>query len=53
MAVVWRKEYPDGGIVEIVDDAYRDISPEEMQARWDQLAETISILLGAECKILK
>ncbi len=51
MAVVWEKKYPGGGMTRIVDDAYRDATPEEIQRRLDGLAAEISDILQMECMI--
>ena len=53
MAVVWEQHYPGGGVTRIVDDAYRDASPEEIQRRLDKLADTLSIILQSECSIIQ
>ena len=51
MAVVWEKNYPGGGVTRIVDDAYRDATPEEIQRRLDGLAAVLSDILQTECTI--
>ena len=52
MAIVWEKKYPGGGVTRIVDDAYRDASPEEIERRFKALEATLSRLLGAECTLV-
>ena len=51
MAVVWEQHYPGGGVTRIVDNAYRDASPEEIQRRLDGLAAVLSDILQMECTI--
>lgn len=51
MAVVWEKKYPGGGVTRIVDDAYREASPEEIQRRLDGLAAVLSDIVQMECTI--
>lgn len=51
MAVVWEKKYPGGGVTRIVDDAYREATPHEIQRRIDGLAAMVSDILQMECSI--
>lgn len=52
MAVVREIHYPGGGVTRIHDDAYRDLTPEQREARLQHLEETLERLLGKEVHIL-
>ena len=53
MAVVKQWTTKDGTVIKINDDAYRGISKEEMQKRYDNISRTASILLSTQQRVTK